>query len=145
MQVLSLPLHQRTFCNLVRLVAVRRRFLGGLRGLLSLLLSTLFVGRGTLRFSRHDRIPCECSVMHVGFVGFGLPGAVITTEDVTVDFDAVADHLAAAMGAIRSQFLNRTFEAIVGVFLVAHDDREGVFVVVSALMANGHDGFLSPV
>ena len=57
-------------------------------------------------------------------VDAGLAGAVGAAEIIFLGFDPVADHLAAAVSANGSQFVDRTFEAIEGVFDSGSDDVE---------------------
>src|SRR5262249_28072742 len=65
------------------------------------------------------------------------------TEDAAGLFHAVPDDAAAAMGANRCQLLDGAFEGIECPCPIAHPDFEGVRIIVSALVAYGHDMLLS--
>ena len=62
-------------------------------------------------------------------------GAMRTTENAAVFLHAVPDHPAPAMGASRSERLDRAFEAVEDVWLVLHDDLERLVVSVPTNLA----------
>ncbi|MBA2241629.1 MAG: hypothetical protein H0W04_01885 [Chthoniobacterales bacterium] len=61
------------------------------------------------------------------------------TEDLPFLFDAVADNPAAAMGAGRSQRVNRALKAIEDMGSALQPHLEAFIVIVSAEFALGHD------
>jgi hypothetical protein len=69
-------------------------------------------------------------------------GAVGAAEDIAFVLHAVPDDHAAAVNAPRSQGVNGALEAIEGVRLSVHFDRESLVVFVSANVAASHDWLL---
>jgi len=62
----------------------------------------------------------------------GVGGAVGTTVDLLPGLDAVADHFAAAMGALGSKRMNGALEAVIVVDVALHNDLDGLVVIIPA-------------
>ena len=75
----------------------------------------------------------------------GVPGAVSATEDVPARFDPVADDSTPAVNTAGRENLYRAFEAVERPLSSRRVDHfEGLVVIVSAKIANGHSSFCSP-
>ena len=59
-------------------------------------------------------------------------------EDFFSIFDSMSDDLASAVGAFRSQCLNRTFKGIEDMRLAVHYDFKRLVVIISASFAGWH-------
>src|SRR4051812_22768000 len=68
----------------------------------------------------------------------GMPRAIGAAEHARIRFDTVADDLAAAMLALRSQLVNRAFEAVEHVGLARHPHFEALVVIVAAHVTLRH-------
>ena len=67
-----------------------------------------------------------------------LPGTICAAIESTSCFDAVTDNFAAAMGAARSERVNRTFKTVEYMRTAAHPHFEGLIILVSAHFTLSH-------
>jgi len=65
----------------------------------------------------------------------GVGGAVGATVNLFPGLDAVANHLAAAVGALGRERMNGTLEAVIMMDVALHDDLDGLVVIVAAYFA----------
>jgi hypothetical protein len=80
----------------------------------------------------------------VPYIGFGIrAGAACATEEVAAHLDAVADHLAAAVLANRSNGMNRALEAVEDVPGAGRHDFEALVVIVTTDLTSRHFSPLS--
>ena len=67
-----------------------------------------------------------------------LPRAERATVIILVRLDPVTDYLASAMCAYRSEFMDRTFEAIENMAVAGRNHFEGKIIIVTAYLAACH-------
>jgi hypothetical protein len=72
------------------------------------------------------------------FINSFLVRAVGAAVKYSVGFDAMADHLAAAVRALWRQQVDRAFKAIEGVRFSRHDDFERFIVFIAAGFTGSH-------
>ena len=74
-----------------------------------------------------------------------MPGTICAAIESTSRFDAVTDNFAAAMGAARSERVNRTFKTVEHMRAAAHPHLEALVVLVSAHFTLPHLGSPPPI